>query len=266
MSKTWSHRPPAAFRLDDELVIVDLGKGQVDPAKSSLQLTPEPETGTLGISVEDSGQWQRRGLPWGTLFWCATGGLILLAVGFSIVGLIEDLFARSLEIGLLGLALAISAAASLLVVVSREVIGLAGLATNEKLHQRAADTIRSDDPREGRAVGRALLALTRRMPRLARGRANLEGHLADIIDGADLVRLAERELMSPLDQQARRLIAGATTRVVRSLHLAHGLPLTCCLCSGPRWFWCASLPSSMGHARVHLARFGSCVSSFCISR
>jgi len=51
------------------------------------------------------------------------------------------------------------------------------------------------------------------MPRLARARASLEGHLADIIDGADLVRLAERELVTPLDQEARRLVGAAAKRV-----------------------------------------------------
>jgi putative membrane protein len=51
------------------------------------------------------------------------------------------------------------------------------------------------------------------MPRLARSRAAMEGHLDDIIDGADMVRLAERELMRPLDREARRAVSGAAARV-----------------------------------------------------
>ena len=39
----------------------------------------------------------------------------------------------------------------------------------------------------------------------------VDGH--DIIDGADMIRLAERELMTPLDQEARRLISSAAQRV-----------------------------------------------------
>ena len=58
-----------------------------------------------------------------------------------------------------------------------------------------------------------MLSLTRRIPRLARARARLEDHRADIIDGRDLVRLAERELMSPLDIEARRLVVAASKRV-----------------------------------------------------
>jgi putative membrane protein len=41
----------------------------------------------------------------------------------------------------------------------------------------------------------------------------LRSHSTDIIDGADLVRLAERELMAPLDQEARRLVSVAAQRV-----------------------------------------------------
>ena len=51
------------------------------------------------------------------------------------------------------------------------------------------------------------------MPALARGRARLESHRGDIIDGRDLVLLTERELMTPLDHEARRLVSAAAKRV-----------------------------------------------------
>ena len=41
----------------------------------------------------------------------------------------------------------------------------------------------------------------------------MPGTSSDIIDGRDLVRLAERELMTPLDAEARRLVASASKRV-----------------------------------------------------
>ena len=211
MSKNWPHRPPAVFRLDDDDVIVGLTKDE--PAKRAVQVIPEADAETSVIAVDNSLPWRRRGLRWGALFWGALGGLILLAAGLAVVRLIEDLFVRSQEFGFLGLALAILAAVAFLVVAVRETMGLARLATIEKLNRRAADTLVTDDRQEGLAVGRALLALTRRMPRLARSRAAMESHLGDIIDGADMVRLAERELMTPLDQQARRAVSAAATRV-----------------------------------------------------
>src|SRR6202035_4371988 len=57
--------------------------------------------------------------------------------GLGVVRLIEDLFARSEEFGFLGLALAVVAAVALLVVVIREAMGLARLATLVQLPPRA---------------------------------------------------------------------------------------------------------------------------------
>jgi putative membrane protein len=152
-------------------------------------------------------------VPWGTLFWSALGGLVSLAAGMAIVRLIEDLYARAEWLGWVGLAFALLAAIALIVLVARESLGLARLAAVEKLRERAVATIASDDREAGRVLLRELLGFARTAPRLARGRAALESHLGEIIDGADLVRLAERELMPPLDAEARRLVSSAAKRV-----------------------------------------------------
>jgi putative membrane protein len=99
------------------------------------------------------------------------------------------------------------------VVLVREIAGLMRLATVEQLRRRALVVIGSDDRDGGRAVAADMLSLTRRMPRLARARARLETHRSDIIDGRDLVRLAERELLGPLDIEARQIVVAASKRV-----------------------------------------------------
>jgi len=50
-------------------------------------------------------------------------------------------------------------------------------------------------------------------PSLARSRTELETHLDEIIDGRDLLHIAERTLMAPLDAQASQLVARTATRV-----------------------------------------------------
>jgi putative membrane protein len=208
MSKNWRHRPPAVFRLDHDHLTIDSAVSE-----RRAQVKPEPDFEALAITIDDSDRSSRRGVRWAMLFWCAIGGLMLLAMGVAVSGLITDLFARNQELGWLGLALAILAIVSLLVIAVRETTGLMRLATVERLRQRATEMIVSDNRIEARALVHELLALTRKMPHLARGRADLEGHLGEIIDGSDMVRLAERELMTPLDQQARKLISMAATRV-----------------------------------------------------
>jgi putative membrane protein len=155
----------------------------------------------------------RRGFRWGTVFWSAVGGLVLLGLGLSVTQLIENLFARSEGLGFLGLGFAVAAALALAVVIAREALGLARLATIEKLHLRATEVLLSDNRRESRAIVQELIKLAHQNPHLARPRAALRNHADDIIDGADMIRLAERELMTPLDQEARRLVSSAAQRV-----------------------------------------------------
>ena len=213
MSKKWKHRPPAVFRLDQDHLIVDSVTKTRVSSERQAQIKSEPEFEALAITVDDSARSSRRGVRWAILFWCALGGLLLLAIGVAVNDLLTDLLARNQELGWLGLAFATLAMVSLLVIAARETAGLMRLAKVEKLRQRAAEMIVSDNRIEGRAFVHELLALTRKMPHLARGRADLEGHLGEIIDGSDMVRLAERELMTPLDQRARKLISVAATRV-----------------------------------------------------
>jgi putative membrane protein len=147
------------------------------------------------------------------VFWSAFGGLVVLALGASVAHLIDDLFSRSEALGWLAALLAALAAFAFCGIIGREAWGLWRLHAIEDLRRRGAETLASDDHAAGTAVVREMLALSRHTPRLARARAGLEGHLNDIIDGADLVRLAERQLMEPLDADARRIVSDAAKRV-----------------------------------------------------
>jgi putative membrane protein len=99
------------------------------------------------------------------------------------------------------------------VVAAREITSLLRLATIENLHRRALTAIETDNRAEAEGIVRDLVTLAQDNPHLARARAALRSHGSDIIDGADLVRLAERELMAPLDQEARRLVSMAAQSV-----------------------------------------------------
>ncbi len=213
MSEKTPHRRPATFKLDDPGVIVmdpdDTGR----PARGTVHITPEADPALLPVPSDAPLVPVRRGFRWGTIFWAAVGGLVLLGLGLGVINLIEDLFARSESLGFLGLGFASVAAIALTVVIGREAFGLARLATIEKLHLRAAEVLLSDDRAASREIVGDLLKLAHQNPQLARARAALQGHTDDIIDGADMIKLAERELMSPLDQEARRLVSSAAQRV-----------------------------------------------------
>jgi putative membrane protein len=206
-------RRPGAFRLDDpHVTVAERSDEAAKIARGTVRVTPEADALSLPVPVEPPAP-PRRTFRWGVLLWSALGGLLTLGISLAVTRLVEDLFARSETLGLIGFALAILAALAFLVIAAREAIGLLRLRTIERLQHRAADAIARDDRIEGEAVVRELIGLVRRVPQLAHSRTALEGHLDDIIDGADLVRLAERELMEPLDREARRLVSAAAKRV-----------------------------------------------------
>ncbi|MBR0830570.1 TIGR01620 family protein [Bradyrhizobium manausense] len=212
MSERSEPRRPATFRLDDPGVVVTEADETGRTLRGTIQITPEPDPALLPVPIQTRLP-ARRGFPWGTLFWSGLAGLTLLGVGLGVVHLVEDLFARSETLGFVGLAFAFVTTLALAVVIGREAFGLARLATIEKLHQRATEVLASDDRAESRAIVQDLLRIAHQNPQLARARAALQNHAGEIIDGADMVRLAERELMAPLDEEARRLVSTAAQRV-----------------------------------------------------
>jgi putative membrane protein len=213
MSEKTPHRRPATFKLDDPSVIVMDPDDKGRPARGTIYVTPEPDAAQLPVPTDTPLVPVRRGFRWGSLFWGAVGGLVLLAAGLGVLNLIEDLFARSEGLGFLGLAFAVAATLALIAIIAREAFGLARLATIEKLHLRATEVLLSDDRAASRAIVGDLLKLAHQNPQLARARTALQSHADDIIDGADMIKLAERELMSPLDEEARRLVSTAAQRV-----------------------------------------------------
>jgi putative membrane protein len=203
-------RRPAAFRLDDPHVIV--ADEETRPARGTVRVMPEPENFDLPVPVAPPLPARRR-FRWGTVFWSALGGLVMLGAGLATTALIEDLYARATWLGTLGAALAALAGLSLLVICIKEIAGFLRLASIEKLRARAEAAIAQDDRDAARAIVRELTATLSATPQLARSRSELESHLTEIIDGADLLHIAERSLMAPLDQEASRLVSRTATRV-----------------------------------------------------
>ena len=82
-------RKPATFRLDDENVVVVAGDEAGRPVRGAVQITPggEPQ---LPATIEPPTA-PPRGFGWGTLFWSAVAGLVLLGLGLGAVNMIQDL-------------------------------------------------------------------------------------------------------------------------------------------------------------------------------
>ena len=211
MSDQLHARRPVTFRLGDPGVVVTEAETSSRLAHATVQITPEPDPATLPVPLPAPPR--RRTLSFAVLFWCGVAGLVLLGTGLGVARLIEDLFAHSSSLGVIGVGLAALTAFALGAIVSRETIALMRLSTIENLRMRATAVLANDDHALSREVVRDLVRLSRRNPQLARPRAALERHSSEIIDGADLIRLAEREMMAPLDAQAKRLVSQTAQQV-----------------------------------------------------
>ena len=207
-------RRPAAFRLNDPGVTLAAPDEETSTARGGVVLTQQPDAfETLQEPAAAKVKPRRRGFSLGKLFWGALGGLGSLALGLWATRVVEDLFARSDWLGWIALALAATAGFAALAIVLREITALLRLNKIEDLRLAAEEAHSADDDAKARKVVAEAVALYAGRPETARARAAVATHANEIIDGSDRLRIAERELMDPLDREATRAIAAAAKRV-----------------------------------------------------
>ncbi|AYD01133.1 TIGR01620 family protein [Neorhizobium sp. NCHU2750] len=143
----------------------------------------------------------------------AMGTFLSLAFGLWADNIIRDLFSRADWLGYAAMAALALAAFALLVVVGREVMGIAKLAAVQNLKAEAEEASGSIQADPARKVIARLTSLLSHRAETAKGRAVLDQTKDDIIDGPHLLDLAERELLTPLDRRARALILNSSKRV-----------------------------------------------------
>jgi putative membrane protein len=219
---------PRAFRLDDAKVRVgedaaamfDLWKtGATILAPQPDAFAPpvpsdEPANDEEAVEVaQKQGLLKRAFFTWGGLFWSALGGLVSLGIGLWATRVVEDLFSRTPALGWVGLALVALALASLFALALRELRAILRQRQIAELHIRCARARESDDRDAARAAIRDLSALYATRAETARARSLVAELSAEIVDGRDLLDIAERNLMTDLDAAARREVAIAAKRV-----------------------------------------------------
>lgn len=199
-SKAKTARKPAAVP-----VTVEMTMEQDDPFVSQPEaleaLTPPPASS------------RPRRLTAGKILLTSLGFLLALALGIWTDTLIRSLFDRIPWLGWAATAAALVAAFALLVLVIREIIGIRRLAKVAHMRENIATKARSATATEARTLAAEVAGLVAANPLTARGRKSLKSLDDEIIDGPHYLAFAERELMAPLDRQARQLTANAAKRV-----------------------------------------------------
>ena len=196
-------RRPGAFRLDDPVV-------EAAPESEFEALNPEADAGR---PVEAIAHPRRRGIRWGVVAVSTGGGLLALWLTLTLDSLLRALFAWVSWFGWLGIALVGAFLVAIAVVVGRELAGLFRLKQLARLRLQSEAAASNNDREAAVRMLRALLTCYGDKPDTARGRRLVVTHLREIIDGRDLLVLAERDLIAPLDKRAKLLASTAARRV-----------------------------------------------------
>ena len=227
-------RAPRTFDLDDEPARKPKAATKpraeaprarartLDPDDAALR--PEPEIAAHRIAAEELPALadeltppppirRRRGLHLGRWLLVGLGGLVSLALGIWFDTLIGDLFARADWLGWIGLTFLAVFVAAVVGLVLRELLGLRRMARIEHFRTDAAEALAKNDANLARATADALVDLYAARPETAQGRAAVGALSGEVVDADGILRVAERDLVGPLDAVATDLVMGSCKRV-----------------------------------------------------
>lgn len=193
-------RAPAFFEID--------AAQQVEAAQLPDTFAPDP-----AWELGPTPQAKKKRFSFLALLISAIAFLASLAGGLWLENLIRDLFARHEYLGFLATGLTALAILAALILIIREVRALTRLAKITDLNKTATRADNSQSLPEALKLANAVNALYIARPDMARAREKFKANSADIFDAPDLLTITETDLLNPLDQRAKKLIAQTARRV-----------------------------------------------------
>lgn len=213
-------RKPASFAVDDpapkkprKTTTSSKSADKKPPMVVMLEEDPFDTKSDMAVSSTQRPQQRKGGWSLAGVFFSALGVLLSLSLGLWLDQLVRDLFSRADWAGWAALAVTAIAGTALLLLVGRELMALRRLKSSVRLQKLAGEAIKSNNTVNARKVVSEVAELFAGMPETANGRAQLDTLSNEIIDGADLVGLAETEILGPLDDRARKIVLDAAKRV-----------------------------------------------------
>lgn len=150
----------------------------------------------------------------GGIFLSAVAGLVGLALAASFSNFVASAIARDDWIGWTATSLAGLAVLTGCILAVRQLIGLMRLRRLTRIRRDAERALITDDRALEREAVAALASALGSRPELKWNIARLSAHAGDVRDPGELLRLADRELVAPLDAAARRLVLKSAKRVL----------------------------------------------------
>lgn len=199
-------RSPRAFRIEPA------GEG-LGTAEEGAEITETPDVFAPGEPTEAEPPARRRRFSLFALAGSLAFGLAVLAATNFVLALFDDLASRTPALGWAAAALAGLLGVVLVILALREWLAIRRLDSVEALRARALAAYRADDREAARRAVGDLAQHFARDPTSEAQRLEAKEHARSIIDGADLIRIGERLLLSRRDLEASEAIIAAAKRV-----------------------------------------------------
>lgn len=201
-------RKPRSFPPDDPAVMPIPEATATPTSRTAPPRKPRPEPVNRPTAIDIS-----RGIRWGGMLLSAAVGLLVLSTTLWFVRYVQVALARQDWVGWLAFSLMSFAALCVIVLILREIIGLFRLARLGRLRTEVSEALKSGDAAAERRAVNHLKSMLANRADLSWPLARFSEHEADVHNPRDLLSLADRELMMPLDQEARRTVLAASKRV-----------------------------------------------------
>jgi putative membrane protein len=210
-------RKPVAFPIpalrETAVEIKSKREPSTAPVSSVIEETDDIFNELETVSELPPTPLQKRRWSIGRIFLTASGLLVSFAVALWTEALIARLFSRADWLGWTGVAALAIALQALVFMLAREWIALRRLDSVSITRERAAKAYEDNDGLAARQIIDTLSLHLKAQPETASGRRILEETKGEIVDGRDLIQLAETELLAPLDRKAASLVMNASKRV-----------------------------------------------------
>jgi putative membrane protein len=200
---TGNHRKPTAFVLES---------AEKPKSRHKIEFDTHESVGELVVLPAVPVRLTRR-FRWGFVLVSSLAILLSLWAGLTITTLIEDFFARSASLGWLALGVAGVAGLAALAIIIREIWGLVRLRRIEHIQELSARAINLDEAVAANETVASLESIYGSRSDTALGMKTFRDHRNDIMDPRDRIRLLDRLVIGPLDEESHRIIARRARRV-----------------------------------------------------
>ncbi|MBV8425734.1 MAG: TIGR01620 family protein [Hyphomicrobiales bacterium] len=210
---------PRAFRLH-EAENGNFSLEENPASRNAVAIAPDrslenelAETDDPDLSLSPAAGARGGRLSFGNVLAFALSGLALIGLSTAVERGIASLFDQNAWLGGVASALAALAGLALLGLLAREALSIWRQRRISAMRKEATQLRENRDALAARTFVAALANLYAHRPETARARALLAELDRDVLDPADRLAVAERELILPLDIEARRLVAASAQRV-----------------------------------------------------